>query len=156
MTAAPSTPLPSLDKLVQAYKAIGDARTVKRHQWEEEDQKLEAGQLKIRAAILQIMNATGASSIRTDHGTAIRSFKTKPSVADWSAVYAWIMADPERFELMEKRVKSTFVKEYMDANNGQPPPGINVYQEYEISVRRPTSAPGGSPADQGRSNPDAQ
>lgn len=66
------------------------------------------------------------------------------------------MADPERFELMEKRVKSTFVKEYMDANGGQPPPGINVHQEYEISVRRPTSAPGGSPADQGGSNLDAQ
>lgn len=153
-TSAPQ--LPSLDKLVQAYKAIGDARTVKRHQWETEDQALEADQIKIRAAILQIMNATGATSIRTDHGTAIRSFKTKPSVADWSAVYAWIVADPARFELMEKRVKSTFVKEYMDANGGQLPPGINVHQEYEISVRRPTSAPGGSPAAQGGSNPDAQ
>lgn len=147
--AAPSAPLPSLDKLVQAYKAIGDHRTAKRHAWEAEDQQLEAGQIKIKAAILQVMNSTGATSIRTDHGTAIRTLKTKPSVADWTSVYDWIMADPERFELLEKRVKSTFVKQYMDENDGQLPPGINVHQEYEISVRRPTSAPGGSPANQG-------
>lgn len=138
MTAS-APQLPSLDKLVQAYKAIGDARTVKRHAWEAEDQQLETGQAQIKAAILQVMNATGATSIRTDHGTAIRTLKTKPSVADWSAVYAWIVADPERFELMEKRVKSTFVKDYMDTHDNQLPPGINVHQEFEISVRRPTS-----------------
>lgn len=139
-----------LDKLVQVYRAIGDARTVKRHAWEKEDQALEADQLKVRAAILQVMNSTGASSIRTEHGTAIRSLKIKPSAADWDAIYDWIMSDKDRFEMLEKRVKATFVKDFMEANGGQLPPGINVHQEYEISVRRPTSASGGSPATQGK------
>lgn len=42
----------------------------------------------------------------------------------------------------------TFVKQFMDENGGTPPPGINVYQEYEIlsAGRRPRR---GSPATQG-------
>lgn len=154
MTTAPQ--LPPLDKVVQAFTAIRDHRTAKRHVWEQEDAALEADQDKLKALMLQIMNTTGAESIRTEHGTAIRTLKTKPSVADWSAVYAFIMADVDRFELLEKRVKATFVKQYMEENEGLLPPGVNIYQEYEISVRRPISASGGSPANQGRSNPDAQ
>lgn len=149
MTTAPNT-LPSLDRVVQAYMAIKDHRTARRHEWEQIDQQLEADEQRLKAVMLQIMNTTGAESIRTEHGTAIRTLKTKPSAADWSAIYAWIMADPDRFELLEKRVKATFVKDFMDANGGMTPPGVNVHQTYEISVRRPTSASGGSPTTQGK------
>lgn len=135
----------TLDKVVQVFSAIRDARTAKRHAWEAEDAALEADQDKLKQLMLAILNQTGAESIRTEHGTAYRTMKVKPSAADWSAIYAWIMADPERFELLEKRVKATFVKQFMEENNGAAPPGINVLREYEVSVRRPT-APGGSPA----------
>jgi hypothetical protein len=140
---------PSLSKVVQAFMAIKDHRTAKRHAWEAEDAALEADQDRLKALMLQIMNTTGAESIRTEHGTAIRQLKTKPSVSDWPAVYGWILADLERFELLEKRVKPTFINQYMNENDGQLPPGVNIYQEFEISVRRPTSAPGSSPASQG-------
>lgn len=137
----------NLGRVVQAYTAIRDARTVKRHAWEAEDLALEQDQDKLKVLMLGILNSTGADSIRTEYGTAIRSLKVKPSAADWSAIYQWILADPDRFELLERRVKATFVKQYMEENGGAAPPGVNVHSEYEVSVRRPNNtASGGTPA----------
>ncbi len=141
--AAPKSPLPAnISKIVQAYSAIRDARTAKRHAWEAEDLALEEDQNKLKVMMLELLNATGAKSINTDHGTVFRTEKIKPSAADWTAVYEWITANPERFELLEKRLKSTFVKEYMEEHEGAAPPGVNVHREFEVSVRRPNTVAG--------------
>lgn len=139
--AAPKTPLPaSLSRIVQAYSAIRDARTAKRQAWEKEDTALEEDQHKLKVLMLELLNATGAKSINTDYGTVYRSEKVKPSAADWTAIYGWIAENPERFELLEKRLKSTFVKDFMEENEGAVPPGVNVHREFEVSVRRPTTS----------------
>ena len=131
----------NLDRVVQAYNAIKDARTVKRHAWEAEDLALEQDQDKLKVLMLDLLNKLGGKSIATDHGTVYRTEKLRPSAADWTAVYDWIVADPERFELLEKRLKATFVKQFMEDNEGAIPPGVNVHREYEVAVRRSSSAP---------------
>lgn len=130
----------NLDRVVQAYNAIRDARTVKRQAYEKEDLALEEDQHKLKVLMLELLNANGAKSIATEHGTVYRTEKIKPSAADWNVIYAWIVADPARFEALEKRIKSTFVKTYMEENDGAVPPGINVHREYEVSVRRANTA----------------
>lgn len=138
---APVAPIPNIDKVVEAFSAIRDARTAKRRDWEKADLALEEDQRKLKVLMLELLNATGAKSIATEHGTVYRTEKVKPSAADWKAIHDWILEDPDRFELLEKRLKSTFVKTYMEEHDGHIPPGINVHREYEISVRR---AGGGS------------
>lgn len=129
----------NLNRVVQAFNAIRDARTAKRHAWEAEDLALEEDQDKLKRLMLHLLNTTGAKSIATDHGTVFRTEKIKPSAADWSALYEWIVAQPDRFEALEKRIKATFIKQYMDENGGSLPPGVNVHREFEVSVRRPSS-----------------
>lgn len=138
MTATPV----SLAKVAQAYTAIRDARTAKRHAWEKEDEALEADQDKLKALMLQVMNESGAQSVRTDYGTIYRTQKLKPSAADWNAFYDWVMQDRDRFEAIEKRIKATFIQQYMDDNNGELPPGVNAHREYEVAVRRPNNSTG--------------
>jgi hypothetical protein len=96
-----------------------------------------------------------------------------PSAENWSEVYHWIMQDvieeiihcakippkyhepvrtafrtlePERFELLEKRIKKGTVKEHMEATAtyseetglkvlGSPPPGVRVLREFSAQVR---------------------
>ena len=130
----------NLDKVVQAYNAIRDARAARRHAWEEADLALETDQDTLKRLMLQLLNENGAKSIATEHGTVYRTEKIKPSAADWRALYDWIMVDAERFEALEKRIKSTFIKTYMDENGGALPPGVNVHREFEVSVRRPTAS----------------
>lgn len=140
---APTAPMPAnLGQIVQAYSAIRDARTAKRRDYEAADLALEEDQHKLKVIMLALLNSNGARSINTDHGTVYRTEKIKPSAADWSAVYAWIGENPERFELLEKRLKSTFVKDFMEENEGAIPPGINVHREFEVAVRRPNTAAG--------------
>lgn len=133
----------NLDRVVQAFNAIKDARTAKRRAWEAEDVALEQDQDKLKVLMLDMLNQIGGKSIATDHGTIYRTEKVRPSAADWSAVYAWIMEDPDRFELLEKRLKATFVKQFMEDNDGVIPPGVNVHREYEVAVRRANSEPTG-------------
>lgn len=130
----------NLSRIAQAYNAIRDARTVKRHAWEAEDLALEQDQDKLKVVMLEMLNQIGGKSINTEHGTVIRSRKVKPSVPDWNAFYDWVLGDKERFEALEKRIKSTFVRDYMEENDGQLPPGVAAHVEYEVSVRRANGA----------------
>ncbi len=131
-----------LSRVVSAYNAIRDARTVKRHAWEAEDLALEQDQDKLKVLMLGVLNSQGAKSINTEQGMVIRSLKLKPSVADWGAFYDWILQDKDRFEALEKRIKATFVGQYMEENENALPPGVNAHREYEVSVRRPTAPKG--------------
>lgn len=126
----------NIDVLVAAYTAIRNARSAAKAAFDKKDAELEDDMAKLRAVILAQMNASGATSIKTEHGTAYRTLKTKPSAADWSAIYSWIKEDPERFELLEKRLKPTFINQYMEEHDGAIPPGINVLREYEVAVRK--------------------
>lgn len=137
----PANPTPAsanLDSVVQIYTTIRDARAAKRHAWEKEDAALEEDQHKLKVLMLDLLNQTGAKSIATTHGTVYRSEKIKPSAADWGAIWQW-MKDNDGFDLMERRLKSTFIKTYMEENDGAIPPGVNVHREYEVSVRRPST-----------------
>lgn len=138
--APSSAPTMSMDKLVQAFNAVRDARTVRRRAWEKEDLALEEDQHTLKVIMLELLNSNGAKSIATPHGTAYRSEKVRPSAADWNVVYDWIIADPERFEVLEKRLKTTFIRQFMDENDGAIPPGVNVHREFEVSVRRPSGS----------------
>lgn len=132
---------PKLDQIVQVWSAIRDARAAKRQVYEAEDLQLESDQQTLKAIMLDLLNKQGAQSVVTGHGTVYKSLKVKPSAADWSEVYRWIGQDPERFEMLEKRLKSTFVSQYMEDNEGVAPPGVNVIKEYEVAVRRPKAPP---------------
>lgn len=128
-----------LSKLVEAFANIKAARTAAKREWEKRDIELEEQLIKVRSAIHNVLNATGASSIVTDYGTAFRRQAIKPSVSDWGALYDWATQDPGRLEIMEKRVKASFVKDFMDENDGALPPGVNVHREFEVVVRKPNT-----------------
>lgn len=123
------------DRIVQAHNAIRDARTVRRHAYEKEDAELELEQQRLKAFMLEHLNKTNTKSISTDHGTIYRSLKVKPSAADWGAIWDW-MRENDGIDLLERRIKATFVKDFMEANDGALPPGVNVIREFEVSVRR--------------------
>lgn len=132
----------NIEKVVQAYNAIRDARTVRRHAYEAEDVKLEADQQLLKGVLLQLLNQSGARSMTTDAGTVFKSEKIKPSAADWGVIWDW-MKEHDAPDLVERRLKTTFIKDYMEANAGALPPGVNVMREFEVTVRRPTKAKDG-------------
>ena len=146
-TANPAPTEFAIAQIVQARQAIKDARTIKRHAWEQEDEALERDQQLLDTVLLDQLNKIGASSVSTSHGTVIRSLKTRPAAVDWGAIWEWQKAN-DAADLVERRLKTKFITDYMEEHGGALPPGITVHREYEVSVRRPTKqTPPGGPAE---------
>ena len=121
--------------LTRAHLNIREARAKLRKEYDETDGGLQESQRKIEAVMLAHLNATGGESMRTTAGTFYRTEKLKPSASDWQLFYDWI-AKEDAFDALERRIKAAFIKEYMDDNDGQLPPGVSVHREYQVNVRR--------------------
>lgn len=130
--AEPTVPV---DKLVRAYIKIRDARAKLKKDYEAEDLKLEEDMALISSNILELCKATGADSIRTAYGTAIRTTKTRYWTNDWESMYSFIK-NHDAFALLEKRIHQTNMRAWLEENPEALPPGVNSESEYSISVRR--------------------
>jgi hypothetical protein len=124
-----------LGQVTKAHINIRDARTALRKQYEEADADLKKSQEKLESVMLDHLNRHGMDSVRTEAGTFYRQEEITPSAADWNALYDWIK-DNDAWDALERRIKRTFVKEYQEAHNGGLPPGISVFREYVVRVRR--------------------
>jgi hypothetical protein len=124
-----------LDKVTETYVKIRDARSVLKRQYEAEDLDLKAQLETIEGFLLNTLQTLGADSVRTKHGTIVKGTAIKPTCMDWNAFYAWIAAN-EAFDALQRRVKVSFIEEYMEHNSDELPPGVTVSKEYTITVRR--------------------
>lgn len=123
------------EKMVKAYLNLRDARTALSREFDEADAKLKSKQELLESHMLTFLNANKMDSVKTGLGTFYRQTEIKPAGADWQAIYDYIR-DNDAFEMLERRIKKTFVQEYMDANDGAIPPGVTVHREYVVRVRR--------------------
>lgn len=126
---------PGIDRLTKVYIKIRDKRAELKAAYDKEDVELKMKQEKLENAMLAQMNATGAKSVRTDFGTVYRQEEIKPSASDWDSLYRWIRNN-DAFDALERRIKKTFVTEYMDTHEGALPPGVSVHREFVVRVRR--------------------
>jgi hypothetical protein len=124
-----------VDRLVKVYVKIRDAKLAFKKEADatlaDFDRKLAiiAAELKSRA------QQEGVDGFKTEYGTVYMAVDYKVSCADWGAFYQWVKENDE-LDFLERRIKSAKVKEYMDAHNGELPPGVSVFKELEARVRR--------------------
>jgi hypothetical protein len=124
-----------LNQVTKAYLAIREARAELRRKFDNEDSELKGKLHKLENVMLEYLNANNLEATRTETGTFYRQEAIKPSCSDWSAFWEW-MKQEDALDAMEKRVKATFMKEYMEMHDSTLPPGISVHREYEVRVRR--------------------
>jgi hypothetical protein len=124
-----------MNTVAETYVRLREARRKFKKQFEVEDGRFEAALEKLEGIMLKHLNECGAASVRTDSGTFYKQEAITPSASDWQLVYDWIK-DNDAWDLLERRVKSTFIREYQEAHDGALPPGISVYREYVIRVRK--------------------
>ncbi len=80
------------------------------------------------------LNASGADSIKTPSGTAYRSTITTTKVVNKDMFTDFV--GNGHWELAIVGCSKADVKAFMDENQGQPPPGVEVGAIYKINVRR--------------------
>lgn len=126
---------PDLDQLTAIYLKIRDTRAENKREFENVDKDLEEQQKMLAEQMLDSCKEIGADSIKTPHGTIIRSVKSKYWTGDWDSMYNFIK-EHDAFGLLEKRLHQTNMKDFLNENPDVMPMGLNVESEYTIVVRR--------------------
>ena len=121
--------------LTQVYIKIRDARDALTTKYKQDVAELEEQMSTIEQEMLETCKAMDASSIRTPHGTIVRSVKTRYWTNDWDSMYDFIKENGA-FGLLEKRLHQTHMKDFLTENPDLFPKGMNVENEYTVVVRR--------------------
>lgn len=122
-------------QLAALYIKMRDKRSQLLKAYEAEDDAIKLQMATVQEKLLAICEATGASSLKTDAGTVIRSVKSRYWTNDWSAMRDFIK-EHDALDLLEQRIHQTNMKTYLAENPDQLPPGLNQISEYVISVRK--------------------
>lgn len=92
---------------------------------------------EIRAQLNILCNTQGASSIRTPHGTIIRTTTTRYWTNDWGSLHDIIVKYKAPY-LLEKRICNSAMREFLEEHPEAHPAGMNADSAYTVMVRRPT------------------
>lgn len=128
-------PVADVDKLVRIYIKIRDARDQLRRELEEKEADLNEQLSLIEQEILEVCKKTGADSIKTKHGTAMRNVKSRFWTNDWEKFYEFLQ-EHKAPDLLEKRIHQSNMKQFLEENPDLHPAGLNVDRTYAITVRR--------------------
>jgi hypothetical protein len=129
------TSTPDLNNLTKIYLRIRDARDDLTAKYKKEHAELEAQMDLIETEMLDTCKSMGVESMRTPHGTIIRSVKSRYWTNDWDSMYTFI-EETSAFGLLEKRIHQTHMKEFLGENPDLYPKGMNVENTYTVVVRR--------------------
>ena len=124
-----------MDKLAAVYIKIRDKRAVAKKEFDERDKSLEEQMQVIADEMLEACKRIGADSIKTPHGTIMRSVKSRYWTNDWDSMYTFI-EEQGAFGLLEKRLHQTNMKDFLAENPDLYPVGLNVENSYTVVVRR--------------------
>jgi hypothetical protein len=127
-----------VNKLVQAYIRIRDAKDTLVRQHEQEVKSLEENLSTIEQELLELCKATGQDGGKTQYGTFTRTVKERYWTSDWDSMYRFIREN-DAPELLERRIAQANFKEFLAQNPDKLPEGVNVDSRYAITVRRAKS-----------------
>ena len=133
MTEEVSNPL--LARLLGAYQEMRDQRAGNKRAFEEHDNKIKANMAQVEVALMRMMKESGSENLKIKGiGQAYLTTKTFASGKDWDALWKYI-EESGNLDLLQRRISKKAVLEYMEANDGDLPPGVNVTTERAVAVR---------------------
>jgi hypothetical protein len=125
----------TVDQIVEVYIKIRDARDEARKEADKIEADFESQLEVLEQQMLDVCKNTGATSLKTPHGTVMQSVKKRYWTNDWEKFYAF-MFEHNIPELLERRIHQTNIKQFLEENPDMLPLGLNVEAEHSITVRR--------------------
>ena len=123
------------EQVMTAYVKLRDKRSALKKKWEEMDEVIKADMEKMEAWLLKKLGEAGTDTFKNPAGTAYISETVRAGCADWTLFWKWC-ADNQRVDMLEKRVASKAIQEYMEERGGELPPGITITVYRDVIVRR--------------------
>ena len=124
-----------IDRFVRVFVKIRDEKAHVAREAKEKEAVLTEELDKIRRALLDYCKESGVEKVGTASGTFFRSVKTRYSTSDWESMHKFILKH-EIPDLLDKRINQGNMRQFLEENPEQLPPGLNVDREYAVTVRR--------------------
>ena len=124
-----------LDKMTEVYIKMRDKRSELKQKFDSEDGEIQEQMKLIEEQMLEVCKSMSADSIKTKMGTIIRSIKTRYWTNDWDSMRTFIK-DNDAFDLLERRLHQTNMRQFLTENPDVLPIGLNVDKEFTVVVRR--------------------
>jgi hypothetical protein len=127
-----------MEELVKTYLTIRNERDRIEAEYKDQDAALKAEMATLEQAMLSGCNEIKADSIKTPHGTIIKSLKERFTCSDRDNFNKFVL-EHSAVELFESRLHQGNFKEFISERHDEGlPPGVNVMREFTITVRKPT------------------
>lgn len=123
------------ERAVGEYLRLRDMKSQLEARHKEEAAEIRKQLDKADAWLLGHMQTMGVDSFRAAGATVFFASEMKASIGDKGALMDHIRKTGEA-ELLQSRVSTTVLREWMDAHNGTTPPGVAVSNERVIRVRK--------------------
>jgi hypothetical protein len=133
MMAEPSTG-PNAERVVMAYNKIKAQRDAFTKLADEEIEKYDAKLDRLSNHLLGVLNRQGPQSFKAAGKTVYRHEEIIPNASDWNSIYRWIGTN-QAWDMLERRIKKTFIVAYMEAHKGGLPPGVSVMRKFVAKIR---------------------
>lgn len=126
----------TIDQAIKAYVKIRDEVAAIEKAHKEHVAGLKHNLDKLESFMLQQAIAQNVSSFKTEHGTAYLKKNDSATVADWDALFGFIL-EHEAYDFLERRVSKLAVRSHLEAHKDLPP-GVNFSTSVSINVNRPS------------------
>lgn len=126
----------TMDRLARVYIKMRDKLTELTREYEEKEAAIKAQQADVAAAMKDIIQSTGGTGIKTEYGTVSLKTNTRYYTQDWDAMYQFLL-EHGALHLLEKRIAQRNMSEFLEANPGVVPAGLNTMSELTVSVTKP-------------------
>ena len=124
-----------VDLLAQIYIKMRDRRSALKQEFEKQDKEIQSQMDIIEVELLELCKQLNTNTLGTNHGTIVRSVKSRYWTNDWDSMYRFIK-EHDAYGLLEKRIQQTHMKEFLAENPDVYPQGMNVENQYTVVVRR--------------------
>ena len=121
--------------LLRIFIGLRDKRSKRKADYDADDADDKYKQNKIETEFLRRFNERGIDNVSSrEFGTAYRSTRVSATVGDWEPFLEHVK-EQGAWELLERRVNKSAVKEFREANDDLPP-GVNWTEAQIVNFRR--------------------
>lgn len=125
-----------VDKKVKLYLEVRQAKAAEARAFEQKEAEYKAIMQAVENYLLADADRAGTNGFTTDYGTTYTGESVKISIADDAVFETFLRQQENPFLFFERRVSSTQVAAFMKLNEGASPPGLNIFRERVMRVRK--------------------
>jgi len=123
-----------VEEAIESYIKLRDHKSAIEKATNDKVNDINAVLRKLEAMVMKMAIDSGVNSFKTEHGTAFLQENVTVSVKDWDSTLRHVTSTGQ-YELLNKAVNKTAVREYYESNQ-EPPPGVGYGKRTTVMFRR--------------------